>query len=90
MLTIQNFHQNEFLNRSFSVTFIALIPKKHGVEELKDFRPISIIGGVYKIISKIYHGEFEECYGNFTVEHQMTFIKGWTDHGCNTLRIGEL
>ena len=39
--------------RNLSTTFITLIPKKHAAEELKDFRPISLIGGVYKIIAKL-------------------------------------
>ncbi|WMV13355.1 hypothetical protein MTR67_006740 [Solanum verrucosum] len=53
MLTIHNFHQNGIFEKSFNATFLALIPKKPGAEELKDFRPISLIGGVYKIISKL-------------------------------------
>jgi hypothetical protein len=30
-----------------------LIPKKAGAMDIKDFRPISLIGGMYKIISKV-------------------------------------
>lgn len=33
MQTIHNFHQNEFLEKSFNATFIALIPKKFEAEE---------------------------------------------------------
>jgi len=51
MGTIQNFHHKEMFEKSFNVTFISLIPKKADAEELKDFRSISLIGGVYKIIS---------------------------------------
>lgn len=51
--TIQNFHEQGFFEKSFNTTFIALIPKKMGAKELKDFRPISLIGSVYKIISKL-------------------------------------
>ena len=32
---------------------MALTPKKVGAEELTDFRPICLIGGVYKIIAKL-------------------------------------
>ena len=32
-------------------TLVALIPKKIGAAEIKDFQPISIISGVYKIIA---------------------------------------
>ncbi|GJW89035.1 RNA-directed DNA polymerase, eukaryota, reverse transcriptase zinc-binding domain protein [Tanacetum coccineum] len=34
-------------------TFIALIPKIHDAKTIKDFRPISLIGSIYKIIAKI-------------------------------------
>lgn len=32
---------------------VALIPKQDGARDLKDFRSSSLIGGVYKIISKV-------------------------------------
>lgn len=35
------------------LTFVALIPKKVGAIKLNDFRPISLIKSVYKIISNI-------------------------------------
>ena len=34
-------------------TFLTLIPKKNEVMEVKDFRPISLVGAMYKIISKV-------------------------------------
>lgn len=50
---IQNFHNQSFFEKSFNATFIALIPKKIGAKELMDFRPISLIGSIYKILSKV-------------------------------------
>ena len=38
---------------SLNVSFLALIPKKANAVEVKDFCPISLVGGIYKIISKI-------------------------------------
>ena len=38
---------------SLNATFIALIPKKAAAVEIKDFRPISLVGGVYKILAKV-------------------------------------
>uniref|UniRef100_A0A0V0HDH8 Putative ovule protein n=1 Tax=Solanum chacoense TaxID=4108 RepID=A0A0V0HDH8_SOLCH len=51
--TIQNFHERDIFERSFSATYVALIPKKVRAKELKDFRHISLIGSIYKIISKL-------------------------------------
>lgn len=51
--TVQYFHTYQTFERSFNATFIALIPKKVGASELKDYRPISLIWGGYKILAKI-------------------------------------
>ena len=37
--------------KSLNATCISLIPKKIRAVEIKDFHPISLVGGVYKIIS---------------------------------------
>ena len=52
MATFQNFHSHEIFEKSFNATYIALIPKKNGAKELRDFRQISLVGSVYKLISK--------------------------------------
>ena len=39
--------------KSLNASFLALIPKKVDVVEIKDFLPISLVGGICKIISKV-------------------------------------
>ena len=39
--------------RSLNATFMVLIPKKGNVEDLKDYRPISLLGSLYKILAKV-------------------------------------
>ena len=41
------------LRRVSNATFLALIPKKSEAVEVKDFRPISLVGGFYKILAKL-------------------------------------
>ena len=41
------------LAKSLNSTFIVMIPKKEGVEDLKGFRPISLVGSLYKLIAKV-------------------------------------
>ena len=38
--------------KSMNATFIVLVPKKGGAEDLKDYRPISLVGGLYKWLAK--------------------------------------
>ena len=35
------------------MTFLVLIPKKQTVKDFKDLRPISLVGGLYKILTKV-------------------------------------
>jgi len=52
MNVFHEFHAHGKFERSLNATFIAFIPKNARVVDLKDFRPISLVGGIYKIISK--------------------------------------
>jgi hypothetical protein len=47
------FHAGGMFEKSVNASFILLIPKVLGVVDLKDFRPISFVGGIYKIIAKV-------------------------------------
>jgi mannosylglycoprotein endo-beta-mannosidase len=43
-------------NRGFGAVnqaFVTLLPKKDGAEEVRDFRPISLIHGVAKLVAKV-------------------------------------
>ena len=53
MDVLHNFHEQAVFERSLNVSFLALIPKKSDAMEVKDFHPISLVGGMYKIISKV-------------------------------------
>nr|GEZ81704.1 RNA-directed DNA polymerase, eukaryota [Tanacetum cinerariifolium] len=47
------FFQHRTFPKGSNSSFIALIPKIHNVNMVKDFRPITLIGSLYKIIAKI-------------------------------------
>ena len=53
MAMLQNFHTQAVFEKSLNASFLALIPKKVDAVEIKDFRPISLVGGIYKIIFKV-------------------------------------
>ncbi|GKD85945.1 RNA-directed DNA polymerase, eukaryota, partial [Tanacetum coccineum] len=50
---VSDFFENGHIPRGCNASFIALIPKTHDAKIVKDFRPISLIGSIYKIITKI-------------------------------------
>jgi hypothetical protein len=53
MGVFHDFHASNKFEKSFNATFIALIPKRSGAIDLKDFRPISLVSGVYRILAKV-------------------------------------
>ncbi|GJR46170.1 RNA-directed DNA polymerase, eukaryota, reverse transcriptase zinc-binding domain protein [Tanacetum coccineum] len=52
----------------------ALIPKIPGANVVKDFRPISLIGSLYKIIAKILANRLVDKLGSIVNEVQSAFI----------------
>lgn len=48
-----DFHANGKLTKGINSTFVALIPKVDCPVSFKDYRPISMVGWVYKVLSKV-------------------------------------
>ena len=44
------FERGKFV-RSLNTTFLVLVPKKGGADDLCDYRPISLVGGLYKLLA---------------------------------------
>ncbi|GJT23825.1 RNA-directed DNA polymerase, eukaryota, partial [Tanacetum coccineum] len=55
-------------------SFISLIPKIPNANMVKDFRPISLIGSVYKIIAKILANRLVMVVGDLVNEIQSAFV----------------
>ncbi|XP_042973159.1 uncharacterized protein LOC122304964 [Carya illinoinensis] len=53
MQVFAEFHSFHKFEKNLDAMFIALIPNKHGAKVVEDFHPISLVSGVYKIISKV-------------------------------------
>nr|GEV68290.1 RNA-directed DNA polymerase, eukaryota [Tanacetum cinerariifolium] len=70
---------NHFLNYCFrqkggNSSFIALILKTQGAKLVKDFRPIILIGSLYKIITKLLANRLVTVIGNLVNDVQSAFI----------------
>lgn len=49
----RDFHEWGRFVRSLNAMFLVLIPKKGGADDLRDIRPISLVGGLYKLLAKV-------------------------------------
>ena len=47
------FYDYNKVEKSLNALFIALIPKKHKAFNIRDFRPISLLSSVYKMLAKV-------------------------------------
>lgn len=54
------FDQFSSLSRSFASYFITLIPKSISIAQLSDFRPIYLVGSLYKLVVKVLDGRLDE------------------------------
>ena len=50
--------------------------KKNKTLNIKDFRPISIVGSVYKLLSKVLANRLRRVMDNFISESQNSFVGG--------------
>jgi len=73
---ITDFHRNGRLTRGINSEFIVLIPKVNSPQRLNDFRPISLVGCLYKILSKVLASRLRIVMGSLIAETQTTFVKG--------------
>jgi hypothetical protein len=68
--------QNGVLTNSFRCSIIKLIPKKGNAGDIKKWRPISLLGCLYKVISRAVNNRLKSVINRFTSRAQ----KGFTNH----------
>ncbi|RVW37191.1 Mitochondrial carrier protein MTM1 [Vitis vinifera] len=49
----KDFHEQGRFVKSLNASFLVLIPKKGRAEDLKDYKPISLVGSLYKLLAKV-------------------------------------
>ncbi|XP_075664335.1 uncharacterized protein LOC142633928 [Castanea sativa] len=76
MAVFHNFHTRARFEKSLNASFLALIPKKVDLVEVKDYRPIALVGGVYKIISKVLANRLRRVAHGIISSSQNAFVKG--------------
>ena len=70
------FHEEGGFVKSLKATFLVLVPKKGGVEDLRDFRVISLVGNLYKLLTKVLANRLKKFMGKVIMESQNAFVEG--------------
>ncbi|RVW48943.1 Transposon TX1 uncharacterized 149 kDa protein [Vitis vinifera] len=72
----KDFHDQGKFIKGIIACFLVLIPKKGGVEDLKDFRPISLVGSLYKLLAKVLANRLKKVMGKLVSKSQNAFVEG--------------
>ena len=72
----EEFYHHSKFEKSLNATFIALIPKKNDASNIRDFRLISLVGSLYKILSKVLANRLKQVLDQLISESQNSFVGG--------------
>ena len=70
------FYRSGIINQSTNATFIVLLPKRSQTKKISDFRPISLITCLYKIIAKVLSGQLRSVLHETIHSNQGAFVQG--------------
>jgi len=73
---ILHFFETGKLPRTVNITWVTLIPKKKDAVDIMDFRPISMVGSIYKVIAKILSRRLRDVMPDLIGETQTAFVRG--------------
>ena len=76
MAVFEHFHKYLVFERSLNASFLSLIPKKNNAINVKDFRPISLVGSVYKLLSKVLANRLRVVLDSLISKSQNSFVGG--------------
>ncbi|XP_016199495.1 uncharacterized protein LOC107640492 [Arachis ipaensis] len=77
---VLGFFQTSKLPADSNITWVALAPKFIGAKKIKDSRPISMVGCVYKMIYKVLVKRMRIVMPGLVGETQSAFVKGRKIH----------
>ena len=70
------FHSKGVFEKSLNATFICLIPKVARAKDINKFRPISLLGSVYKILTKSLATRLRGVVDKVVSPSQHAFVHG--------------
>ena len=75
LAVFEEFFQHCKFEKSLNATFIALIPKKNDASNIQDFRSISLVGSIYKILAKVLANQLKVVLDQLISESQNSFVR---------------
>lgn len=75
MRVFWEFHDNGKLMRGSNSSYIVLIPIREGASGIDHFRPISLVGSLFKIITKVLAGRLKLVMNSLIRDTQSAFLK---------------
>ena len=76
MRVFLEFHTKGVINQSTNATFIAMVPKKSQTFKISNYRPISLVTSLYKIIAKVLSGRLRKVLHETIFGSQGAFVEG--------------
>ena len=76
MAFFDHFHRSLEFERLLNASFLSLIPKKNNALNIKDFRPISLVDSVYKLLSMVLANRLRRMLDKLISESQNSFVGG--------------
>lgn len=73
---MEELQDGEILDCKLNFIFTALIPKVEGSQGMEDFRPISLLRSMYKVITKVLAGRMRKVLNVVISQYQNAFVKG--------------
>ena len=70
------FHSSEIINQNTNASFIVLLPKKSQSKKISDFRPISLITCLYKVIARVLSRRLRGVLHETIHSTQGVFVQG--------------
>ncbi|XP_030971912.1 uncharacterized protein LOC115992014 [Quercus lobata] len=71
-----DFHKECIFEKSLNATFLCLIPKKLSAVNIRDFCPISLLGSLYKLLSKVLAHRLRCVLDKLISNSQNSFVGG--------------
>ena len=70
------FYNLGYFQRSSNVMFLVLVPKKREAKDPKDFRPISLVGSLYKLLAKVLANKLKKVVDTLVSNFQNASVIG--------------